>query len=82
MQSNRIVFQALDGAEKAASNEPFETLYEDLVIHLDELLDSQLTALVRICPGSPGGARDGEDSGRGGLNGIDPRYQTGKAQQV
>ena len=46
MQSNRIVFQALDGAEKAASNEPFETLYEDLVIHLDELLDSQLTALV------------------------------------
>jgi hypothetical protein len=53
LQSKKIVFQALDGAikarprtEKAAPNEPSDALYEEMVAHLDELLDGQLTALI------------------------------------
>ncbi|VVB63278.1 Uncharacterised protein [uncultured archaeon] len=53
MQSKKIVFQALDGAikarpgiEEAASNGPSDALYKEMVAHLDELLDGQLTALI------------------------------------
>jgi hypothetical protein len=53
LQSKKIVLQALDGArkarpriEKAASNESSDALYENIVAHLDELSDSQLTALI------------------------------------
>ena len=53
MQSKKIVFQALDGAtkarlriEEAGSNESHNALYENIVAHLDDLLDRQLTALI------------------------------------
>jgi hypothetical protein len=37
---------ALREFEKAASHEHSDALYENIVAHLDELLDSQLTALI------------------------------------
>jgi hypothetical protein len=53
LQSKKNGLQALDGArkarpkiEKAASYEPSDALYENIVAHLDDLSDSQLTALI------------------------------------
>lgn len=52
MQSKMIVFQVLDGdmigsgIEKAASNGSSDALFENIVARLDELLDSQLIALI------------------------------------
>ncbi|VVB63977.1 Uncharacterised protein [uncultured archaeon] len=38
--------ESLGDLEKGASYEPSDALYESIVIHLDELLDSQLTSLI------------------------------------
>lgn len=47
MQSREIIFQGLDRSMEARlRNEPSDTLYENIVAQLDELLDSQLTALI------------------------------------
>lgn len=40
------VKDSLDDLKEAASYELSDALYETLVAHLDELLDSQLTALI------------------------------------
>jgi hypothetical protein len=38
--------ESLEDLKEAASCEPSDALYESIVIHLDELLDKQLTALI------------------------------------
>lgn len=38
--------ESLENLNKAASSEPSDALYESIVAHLDELLDSELTALI------------------------------------
>jgi hypothetical protein len=38
--------ESLEDLKKAASREPSDALYESIVIHLDELLDRQLIALI------------------------------------
>jgi hypothetical protein len=38
--------ESFETSEKAASYEPSDALYENIVAQLDELLDSQLTALI------------------------------------
>ena len=38
--------ESLEDLKKAASPGPSDALYESIVIHLDELLDKQLTALI------------------------------------